>query len=87
MPVARKIIIGEAFSAVCEEVRDSDTGSAHPAFLRRFPTSTANEGTEKSRRRRGRAVDSGQRSQRSSFGGFDLFIGRAGWPRVVKFWR
>ena len=74
----------EALSAVREAIRDSETGSAHPASPRRFRTCAANEGTKKSRPRRGRAVKSGQRSQRSSFGGFDLLFIRAGRLKAVK---
>ena len=67
----------EALSAIHEEIRDSGTGSAHPASLRRFRICTANPGAKTPRPRRGRAVNNGQRSQRFSFGGFDLFFGRA----------
>ena len=62
MPVERKTMLGEALSAVREEIRDSEIGSAHPASPSRFRTCTANEGTKKSRPRRGRAVSSGLRS-------------------------
>ena len=80
-------MLGEALSSVREEIRDSETGSAHPASPNRFLTCTADVGTKKSRPRRCRTVNSGQRSQRSSFGGFDLFFGRAGRLKPVKVWR
>ena len=71
-------MLGEAFSTVREEIRHSETGLAHPTFPRRFLTCTGNAGAKKSRPRRDRAVNSGQRSQRSPYGGFNLFFGRAG---------
>ena len=65
-------MLGEALSAVREPSCDSETGSPQSAILRRFRTCTASEGTKKSRSRRGRAVDSGWRSERS-FRGFYFF--------------
>ena len=87
MPAERKNLLGEAFSAVREAIRDSETGLAHPASPRRFRTCTANARTKKSRPRRGRAVSSGQRSQRFPFGVSDLFLGRIGQLTAVTFWR
>ena len=66
-------MIGEALSAVRKAIRDIWTGSAHPAFPSRFCTCSANARTKKCRPRRGRAVNTGQRSQRSTFGVSDLF--------------
>ena len=81
----REKLLGEAISAVREEIRDSETGSAHPASPRRFRTCTANAGTNKSRTRRDQAVNNDQRLQRSSFGVFDLFLGRIGRRKAAKF--
>ena len=39
-----KILLGEALSAVREEIRDSETGLAHPASAGRFRTPTGNAG-------------------------------------------
>ena len=39
-----KILLGEAFSAVREEIRDSETGLANPASVGRFRTPTGNAG-------------------------------------------
>ena len=74
----RKTLLGEAYSAVLEAIRDNETGSAHPASTSRLRTCTANERTKKSRPRRNRAVNSGQRSQNFPFSVFDLFLGRVG---------
>ena len=40
----RKILLGEAFSAVREEIRDSETGLANPVSVGRFRTPTGNAG-------------------------------------------
>ena len=60
-----------------EDIRGSETGSAHPTTPSPFRTSTANERIKKSCPRRGRVVNTGQRSQSFSFGISDLFLGRA----------
>ena len=39
-----KHLLGEALSAVHEAIREREAGSAHPAFSRRFRTSTGNAG-------------------------------------------
>ena len=39
-----KILLGEAFSAVREEIRDTETGLANPASVGRFRTPTGNAG-------------------------------------------
>ena len=62
VPEERENVLGEALSAVREAIRGDETGSAHPASPSRFRTYTANARTKKSRLRRGRAVNSGQRS-------------------------
>ena len=79
-----KNLLGGALSAVDEAIRDSEAGSAHPASLRRFGTWTVNAGTKKSRPRHCRAANSDHLSQRSFFGGFYLFSGRAGRLKDVK---
>ena len=86
MPAERKNWLGEALSAVREAIRDSDTGSAHPASPSRFRTCIANARTKKSLPRRGWAVNIGQRSQSFPFGVSDLFLGRVGQLKAVKFW-
>ena len=86
MPVERQNLLGEAHSAVREAIRDSEPGSAYPASPSRFSTCIANGRTKKSRPRRGRAVNSGQRSQRFPFGVSDLFLGRVGRLKAVKVW-
>ena len=85
MPGERKNLLGEAFSAVREAIRDNETCSAHPASPSRFRTCTANARTKKSRPRRGRAVNSGQRSQSFPFSVSDLFLGRVGQLEAVEF--
>ena len=80
-------MLGEALSAVREAIRDNETGPAHPASSSRFRTCTANARTNKSRPRRGLAVNSYQRSQSSSFGVSDLFLGRVGHLKALEFWR
>ena len=77
----------EALSAVREAVRDGETGSAHPASPSWFCTCTADARTKKSCPRRGRAVNSGQRSQSFPLGVSDLFLGRVGQLKAVKFRR
>ena len=42
-----KKLLGEALSAVREEIRDSETGLAHPASAGRFRTPTGNTGIHK----------------------------------------
>ena len=74
MPGERKNVLGDSLSAVREAIRDNETGSAHPASPSRFRTCTAKARTEKSRPRRDRAVNSGQRSQSFSFGVSNLFL-------------
>ena len=86
MPGERKSFFGEALSAVREAIRNDETGSAHPASPSRFRTCTANERTEKTRPRRGWAVNSGQRSQSFPFSVSDLFIGRVGQLKAVEVW-
>ena len=39
-----KNLLGEAFSAVREEIRDNETGLANPASVGRFRTPTGNAG-------------------------------------------
>ena len=85
MPGERKNLLGEALSAVRESICDSETGSAHPASPSRFRICTANARTKKSRSRRGRAVNSGRRSPSFPFGVSDLFLGRVGQLKAVKF--
>ena len=87
MPVKSKKQLGGALSAVREAVRDSETRSAHPASPSQFRTCTATARTKKFRPRRGRAVNSGQRSQCFPFGVSDLFLGRVGQLKSVKVWR
>ena len=87
MPGERKNLLGEALSAVREAIRDNETGSAYLASPSRFRTCTANARTKKSRPRRGRAVNSGQRSQSFSLSVSDLFLGRVGQLNAVEFWR
>ena len=87
MPVKIKELFGEVLYAVREAIRDCETGSAHPASPRRFRTCAANARTKKSRPRRGRALSSGQHSQRFPFGFSDLFLGRVRQQKAVKFWR
>ena len=84
MPMEREKLLGKALSADCEAIRDSKTGSAHPASTSRFRTCTANAGTKKSRPRRVRAVNSGQRSQRPPFEVSDVFLGRVRRLEAVK---
>ena len=83
----RKNLLGEALSAVREAIRDNETGLAHPASPSRFHTCTANARIRKSCPRRGRAVNSGQRSQRFPFDVSDLFLGRVGQLKAVEVWR
>ena len=78
MPGERENLLGEAFCAVREDIRDNETGSAHPASPSRFRTCTSNARTKKSRPRRDRAVNSGQSAQSFPFGVSDLFLGRVG---------
>ena len=80
-------MLGEALAATREAIRDNETGSAHPASPSRFRTCTANARTKKSRPRRGRAVNSGQRSQSFPFGVSDIFLGRVGQLKAVEVWR
>ena len=87
MTVERKHLLGEALSAVCEAIRDSETGSALSASPSQFRTCTANAGTKKSRPHRGRAVNSSQRTQRSPFGVSDLYLGRVGRLKAVNLWK
>ena len=83
----RKTLLGDELFNVLEAIRDNETGSAHPASRCRFRTCTANARTKKSRSRRGRAVNSGQRSQSFSFGVSDLFSWRVDQLKAVEFWR
>ena len=78
MPGDNENVLGEALSALREAIRYNETGLAHWAFPSRFLTCAANATTKKSRPRRRRAVNSGQRSQSFSFGVFDLFFGSVG---------
>ena len=87
MPGERKNLLGEALSAVREAICDNETRSAHPASPSRFRTCTASARTKKSRPRRNRTVNSGQRSQSFPFGVSDLFLGRVGQLKAVEFWR
>ena len=80
-------MLGEALSAVREAIRDNETGSAHPASPSRFRTCSVNARTKKSRPRRNRAVNNGQRSQNFPLGVSDLFLGRVGQLKAVEFWR
>ena len=50
-----KYLLGEAFSAVREEFRDSETGLANPASVGRFRTPTGMLESTKFRPRRSRA--------------------------------
>ena len=77
-------MLGEALSVVRQAIRDNETGSAHPASPSRFRACTANARTKKSRPRRGRAVNSGQRSQSLSSSVSDLCLGRVGQLKAVK---
>ena len=77
-------MLGEELSAVREAISGNETGSAHPASPSQFRTCTANSTTKKSRPRRNRAVNSGQRSQNFPFSVSDLFLGRAGQLNVVE---
>ena len=85
MPGERKNLLSEALSTVREAIRYNETGSAHPASPSRFRTCAANARTKKPRPRRGRAVNSGQRSQSFSFGVSGLFFGRVGPLKAVEF--
>ena len=84
MPVERKNQLVKALFAVRETIHDSETGSAHPASSIRFRTCTASARTKKSRPRRDRAENSGQRSQSYPFEVSDLFLGRVGQLNPVK---
>ena len=72
MPGERKHSLGETLSAVHEAIRDNEIGSAHPASPSRFRTCTADTRTKNCRPCRGRAVNSGQRSQSFPFDVADL---------------
>ena len=50
-----KILLGEALSAVREEIRDCETGLANPASAGRVRTPTGNTGIHEIRPRRSRA--------------------------------
>ena len=80
-------MLDEARSAVREAIRDNETGSVHSTSPSRFRTYTANARTKKSRLRRGRAVNSGQRSQSFPLGVSDAFLGRVGQLKAVEVWR
>ena len=82
-----KILLGEAFSAVREEIRDSDTGLANPASVGRFRTHGECWNPRKFVHAAVVLADRGQRLPRSSLGVSDLFLGRAGRPKARKFWR
>ena len=84
MPGERKKLLGEAFDAVREYIRNNETGSAYLASPTRFRTCTANARTKKSRPRRDRAINSGQRSQNVPFVVSDLFPGRVGQSKAVE---
>ena len=86
MPGEKKNLLSYALSAACEAIRDSETESAHPASPSRFRTCTKNARTERSRPRRGTAVNNGQRLQRFTFSVSDLFLGRAGQRKAVNVW-
>ena len=51
----KKILLGEALSAVREEIRDTETGLANPASVGRFRTPTGMLESTKFRPRRSRA--------------------------------
>ena len=76
-------MLGEALSAVRKVIRDNETGSAHPASPSRFRTSPVNARTKKTRPRRNRDVNSGQRSQSFPLGVSDLILGRVGKLKAV----
>ena len=50
-----KNLLGEVLSAVCEAIRESETGLAHPASAGRSRTPTGNAGIHENRPRRTRA--------------------------------
>ena len=83
----KKPLLGEAFSAVREPIRDGEAGSTHPTSPSRLRTCAANARAKKLRPRRGRAVNSGQRSQRFFFGVSDLFLRGVGRLKSVEVWR
>ena len=87
MSVERKNFLGEARSAVRAAFCDNETESVDPASPSWFLSFTANERTNKCGPRRGRALNSGQRSQRFPFGVSDLFLGRVGQLNAVEVWR
>ena len=87
MTVESKNLLSEALSAVREAMCDNETGSAYPARPSRFRTCTANARTKKFRPRRGRAVNSGQRSQSFPFSVSDLFLELVGQLNAVEVWR
>ena len=76
----------EAHSAARGAICNNETGTAHPASPSRFRTCTANARINKSRPRRGRAVNSDQRSHYFSFGVSDLCLGRVGKFEAVGYW-
>ena len=70
-----KILLGEALSAVREEIRDIKTGLANPASAGRFRTPTGNAGTRNFVRATVVLAVRGQRLPRSFLGVSDLFFG------------
>ena len=81
-----KKILGEALSAIREEIRDSESGMANPASVGRFRTPTGNSGIHENFVRAAVVLaDRGQRLPRSSLRVSDLFRGCAGRPKPGSF--
>ena len=80
-------MLGEAHSAVREELSGCETSSADQTSPNRFRTCTAHGKTKKSLPRFGRADSSGQRSHRLPYGVSDLFLGRVGQQKAVNIWK
>ena len=76
-----KNLLGEALSAVREEIRDSETGCT-PGLRSSIPYSHGECWNPRNLVRAAVVLgDRGQRLPRSSLGVFDLFLGRAGRPK------
>ena len=81
-----KILLGEALSAVREEICDTETGMAKPGLRWVVPYSHGECWNPRSFVRATVVLaDRGQRSPRSFLGVSDLFFGRAGRPKPGSF--
>ena len=81
----REDLLGEALSAVREEIRDTETGLANAVSVGRFRTHGECWNPRNSVRAAVVLTDRGQRLPRSSLGVSDLFLGRAGQPKPGSF--